>query len=111
MAAELPKDIPDDVQRWTAKRRVALVLSILKGETTVVEAAHKHGLTVADVEEWRDRFLAGAENSLRSHPKNDEALKDEMIKKLQRKVGELTLDMDILKEAIKPYRPLQEGVA
>lgn len=106
MAAELPQD---EVQRWTARRRMALVLSILKGETSAAEAARKHGLTVADVEDWRDRFLAGAENSLRSNPRNDEALKNEMIKKLQCKVGELTLDMDILKEAIKPYRPFQEG--
>jgi hypothetical protein len=28
-------EIPDDVQRWTPKRRVALVVSILKGETSV----------------------------------------------------------------------------
>jgi hypothetical protein len=25
---------PEEVQRWTAKRRAALVLSLLKGETT-----------------------------------------------------------------------------
>jgi len=28
-------DVPEDVQRWTAKRRVALVLSIVRGETSV----------------------------------------------------------------------------
>ena len=28
-------EIPEDLQRWTAKRRVALVTSILKGETSV----------------------------------------------------------------------------
>ena len=39
-------DVPEDVQRWTAKRRVALVLSIVRGETSVAEAARKHGLTV-----------------------------------------------------------------
>jgi transposase-like protein len=109
--ADLPREVPEDVQRWTAKRRVALVVSILRGETTVVEAARKHGLTVSDVEEWRERFLAGAENSLRSNPKNDEALKDEMIKKLQRKLGEVTLDMDILKEAMRPYQTFQEGTS
>ena len=31
-------DVPEDVQRWTAKRRVALVLSIIRGETSVPEA-------------------------------------------------------------------------
>jgi transposase-like protein len=94
-------DIPENVERWTAKRRVALVVSILKGETSVAEAARKHALTVAEVEEWRDRFLLGAENALRSRPKDEEALRDEEIKKLKQKVGELVLDNDILKEALK----------
>ena len=30
---------PEEVQRWTAKRRAALIISLLKGETTAVEAA------------------------------------------------------------------------
>jgi len=58
-------EIPEDLQRWTAKRRVALVASILKGETSVQEAARKHGLTVAEVEERKEKFLLGAENALR----------------------------------------------
>ncbi len=51
----------DPIERWTAKRRVALVVSILKGETSVAEAARTHGLTVAEVEDWREKFLLGAE--------------------------------------------------
>jgi transposase-like protein len=98
------------IQRWTAKRRVALVVSLLKGETSVAEAARKHGLTVAEVEDWRDRFLLGAENALRSRPKDEEALKDEQIKKLKQKIGDLVLDNDILREALKPY-PLARGTS
>ena len=95
------------IQRWTAKRRMALVLSLLKGDTTPQEAARKHGLTVGEVEDWRDKFLSGAENALRSKPKDDDALKDEQIKRLKQKVGELVLDMDILKEAnrLRPFVP------
>src|SRR5215510_14483591 len=89
----------DSPQRWTAKRRVALVVSILKGETSAPAAARKHGLTVAEIEEWRERFLLGAENALRARPKDEEALKEEHIKKLKQKIGELVLDLDILKEA------------
>ena len=92
-------EIPENVQRWTAKRRAALILSIVKGETSVQEAARTHGLTVAEVEDWKERYLAAAENALRSRPKDEEALKDEQIKKLKQKVGELVLDIDILKEA------------
>jgi transposase-like protein len=96
-------DLPEPIERWTAKRRVALVISILKGETSVVEAARQHGLTVAEVEDWREKFLLGAENALRSRPRDEEAVKEEQIKKLKQKIGDLVLDNDILREALKPY--------
>jgi transposase-like protein len=99
----------DSVQRWTAKRRAALIVSILKGETSIPAAARKHGITVADVEEWHQRFLLGVENALRTRPK-EEALKEEQIKKLKQKIGELVLDNDILREALKPY-PLAHGTS
>lgn len=98
----------ETLKRWTAKRRVALVLEILRGETTAAEAARRHGLTVAEIEQWKERFLGGAENALRSRPLDDEALKDQEIKRLQRKVGELVMDIDILKEASKANPSLRQ---
>ena len=83
--------------------RMAVVVSILKGEASIAEVARKHGLTVAEVEDWRDRFLLGAENALRNRPKDEEALKEEQMKKLKQKIGELVLDNDMLREALKPY--------
>ena len=88
-------------QRWTAKRRSALVVSILQGETSVKEAARKHGLKVGEIEDWKDRFLLGAENALRARPRDEEALKDEEIKRLKHKIGDLVMDIDILNTAIK----------
>ena len=93
----------DPIERWTAKRQMAVVVSILKGETSIAEVARKHGLTVAEVEDWRDRFLLGAENALRNRPKDEEALKEEQMRKFKQKIGELVLDNDILREALKPY--------
>lgn len=108
----MAEEAADTPQRWTAKRRAALVLSIVKGETSAQAAARKHGLTVAEIEDWRDRFLVAAENALRARPKDEEALKDEQIKRLKQKIGELVLDLDILKEATKdrpfPPRPSEE---
>jgi len=83
-------------------------MSLLKGETTVAEAARRHGLKVAEVEEWRERFLLGAENALRARPKEDEALREEEVNRLKRKVGDLTMDQDILREAAK-VRPTTPG--
>ena len=37
-----------------------------------------------------------------------DALKDQEIKRLQRKVGELVMDIDILKEASKPNPSMRQ---
>ena len=37
----------EDVQRWTTKRKATLVISIIKGETGIREAARQRGQTVA----------------------------------------------------------------
>ena len=95
----MQQDQEKSPQRWTAKRRSALVVEILRGDASTQEAARQHGLTVAEIEQWKERFLAGAENALRSRPLNDEEMKDREIKRLKQKIGDLVMDIDILKEA------------
>ncbi len=34
----------DDIQRWTAKRKAAVVLDLLAGKTTSAEVARSHDL-------------------------------------------------------------------
>lgn len=53
---------------------------------------------------------AGAENALRARPREDEALREEEVNRFKRKVGELTLDVDILREAAK-LRPTTPGTS
>ena len=104
-------ELPDQIKRWTAKRRSALVLRILKGQTTVREAAREHGLKPSEVEERRDRFLAGAENNLRTNPRSEEQQLERENQKLKQKVGELVMSIDVLKEAMKPYGPFGQGTS
>jgi hypothetical protein len=46
----MAENLLESIQRWTAKRRSALIVSILKGETSLQAAARSHGLTVAEIE-------------------------------------------------------------
>jgi transposase-like protein len=98
----------DSQKRWTAKRRAAPVVEIVRGDLSVAEAARRHGLTVAEVEEWRDRFLAGAENALRSRPLGEKAQKEQELKRLKQKVGELVMELDVVKEAITGHPSLRQ---
>jgi hypothetical protein len=83
------------------------MMSIVKGETSAAEAARKHGLTISEIERWKEQFFAAGENALRARPKDEEAAKDEQTERLKKKVGELVLDIDILNEANKgrPFGP------
>ena len=77
----------------------------------MAEAARKQGLTVAEIEDWQERLLTATENALRARPKDEEVLRDEQIKKLKQKVGELVLDLDIIKTAdrLRPSDPTTSG--
>ena len=70
----------------------------------------RRGLKVAEVEEWRERFLLGAENALRARPKKDEALREEELNRYKRKLGELTMDLEILRTANR-LRPTTPGTS
>ncbi len=107
----MSEQLPQKIKRWTAKRRSALVIQLIKGETSVREAARKHGLKASEVQGWHDVFMSGAENSLRSKPRDESAMLVEQNNRLKQKVGELVMDMDILKEAIKPYAPFVPGTS
>lgn len=69
----------------------------------MAEAARQHGLTMAEVEGWQDQFLRAAENGRRRRPKDEDGLKEEQMKKLQQKIGDLVVENAVLREALKPY--------
>ena len=55
----------DDIKRWTAKRKSALVLDIIQGKTTVAEASRQYDLSPSEVEQWVDDGKRGMENAQR----------------------------------------------
>lgn len=52
------------VRRWTPQRQAELVLRLLRGETTLAEAARLHDLDEEQLAGWRERFLEGALSGL-----------------------------------------------
>jgi hypothetical protein len=50
--------------QWDGRRKAALVLEVLQGRLNAVEACRRHGLTAAEFENWRKRFLEGAKRAL-----------------------------------------------
>ena len=58
----------EEIKRWTAKRKTALVMDIIQGKTTVSEAARAFDLAPSEIEEWVNDAKQGMENALRAKP-------------------------------------------
>ena len=65
------------IERWTANRKAALVLDLLKGKRTLADACREYNLKQSEVEEWMERFVQGETNRLKSRPQDEQALFEE----------------------------------
>ncbi len=85
------------VNRWTPTRKAAVILELLRGGDAG-ELARKHGLSQAQLFVWRDRFLEGGQAALRTRRGQIALEQDRQVRELERKVGQLTLENELLKK-------------
>ena len=88
-----------DFQRWTAKRKVELLLQLIRGETKLVDACREHDLKQSEVEGWMETFVKGGERSLKARTEDEQAAHARELQELRAKVGELVLELDARKKA------------
>lgn len=82
----------EDIKRWAAKRKRALVLDIIQGKTTVAEASRAYDLSPSEIENWVDDGKRGMENALRANPQDVKEQYERQIKALQEAYGEAMLE-------------------
>ena len=85
-------------QRWTVSKKTELILQIIKGETTIVEACRANDLKLSEVDGWIRDFLSAGTQGLKGKGKDDLDERDRQIKTMQAKIGELVLELDARKK-------------
>jgi transposase-like protein len=80
--------------RWSSRRKMEVVLRILRGEA-LDALSRELGVTAATLAQWRDQFLAGGQAAVRTRPT---AARDEDLARLRAKIGELTMENELLRE-------------
>ncbi len=81
-----------DRGRFSAKRKTEAVLRLLRGED-LDTLSRELGVVAATLSGWRDSFLDGGTAAMKSRPADD---RDEEIARLRAKVGQLTMDNELL---------------
>ena len=92
-------------KRFSVQRKMAIVARLLRGEPLEL-VARETTVSIARLSEWRERALAGAATALKERERDD---RDDEIARLKSKVGEITMDNEVLYakiEALEGKRPL-----
>ena len=83
----------EEIKRWTAKRKTALVMDIIQGKTTVSEAARAFDLAPSEIEEWVNDAKQGMENALRAKLLDIREQYEKQLTELQEAYGEAMLEL------------------
>ena len=89
----MSKLMDEEIKRWTAKRKTALVLEIIQGKTTVAEASRSYDVSPSEIEAWVDDAKKGMENALRANPLDVREQYERQLKELQEAYGEAMLEL------------------
>jgi transposase-like protein len=81
-----------DRGRFSARRKTEAVVRLLRGED-LETLSRQLGVTAATLSAWRDGFLDGGTAAMKSRPADE---RDEEIARLRSKVGQLTMDNELL---------------
>jgi transposase-like protein len=49
-----PAPEPEKFERWTAQRKAAIILEVLKGQISLPEASRRYGFTQGEYRKWAD---------------------------------------------------------
>jgi hypothetical protein len=83
-------------QRFSAKRKLRAVSRLLRGEPLEL-VARELNVTAARLSQWRDRAVLAAAAALKERTGDD---RDDEITRLKGKVGEMTMETELLREKI-----------
>jgi len=90
------------VKRWSAKKKLEVVLRLLSGET-VDDVSREIGIEISKLDEWKREAIDGIE--ARFKVRNTDPRGAELCRAKQQ-IGELSMENELLRERIKKQGPL-----
>jgi transposase len=91
-----PEERRDGRGRWSAKRKMAVVLRLLRGED-IETLSRELGVTAATLSGWREQSLIGMEANLKAREADVE---NEEAQRLKSLVADLSMSNELLREKI-----------
>jgi hypothetical protein len=94
-------------ERFSARHKTEVVLRLLRGEALDL-LSRELGIPAARIATWREAFLDAGQEAMKKTPRDS---RDRELGRLREKLGESTMDIELLREKIgrletnRPLRP------
>lgn len=90
---------PKRPKRWSAARKHELVLRLFRGES-LDQLSRETGLPAHRIAQWRDAASQAMQQALKASARRTEADLEQDKRELQRKLGEVTMEAELLQAQV-----------
>jgi transposase-like protein len=89
-------------RKFSAQTKAGIVLSIIKGDITLLEASKQHNIVPSLLHKWKDQFLGSAHTIFEQS--GIETEQDRKLKKCEHVIAKLTTQNDFLDKVLASLR-------
>jgi len=88
-------------KKYTSKFKAKVVLEALKERSSIADMAQRFDLAPQQIHLWKREFLSGAESVFESKTKSIKSQAEEEKDRLLKSIGQLKVENDFLKNALR----------
>jgi transposase len=85
--------------KWSPEEKLRIVLAGIRGERSIAQICRDHKISEAIFYKWRDKFMEAAKEAFKPRmSKSSDRVLRARIAELERMIGKLTMENEILKK-------------
>ena len=85
-------------KQYNAAEKTKIALEAIKGELTIAQISSKYGVHATQISKWKQQALESMQSGFASKASKEENDQHELIDKLYRQIGQLSIECDWLKK-------------
>ena len=90
-------------KKFSAEFKADVALEFMSDELTMAQLSRKYGVHPTQIKEWKSTLIAGA-RTLFTRKNNEEESSKGYVEALERKAGQLAMEVDFLKKNLTSYQ-------
>ena len=94
-------------KQFTANFKAKVALEAMRNDATIAELAQRHGVHPSQIKDWKNTLAKQAEDLFARKSDKLDSDKSKYVEALERKAGQLSIEIDFLKKGLAMYHEKQ----